>query len=541
MAVSRPSTIPVWTNGESTQVAAPPPALVSAGWTYGESPDPLNFNWLLWMHGNWFSYIDYVLGQVSTSGSNRQLSYNARLIGGGTWTFALATNTLAWSQAFTIAYPSASASANTVPSGSVTLTDGKAAVVTPNVPYNTTATATSGSTTLTNITALDGIAVGATVTGTGIPASTTVASIGASSVTLSAAATATNTGTYNFIGTAALTVTSVDMTAAPTLNATVLAYRTGSLVYVGIGGASMVLRDMEAKLLCQSGYLNTFSATAGQALTAGQPVYISQGSVDSRTQGSLYPVDASVANATYRSSACGVVVTSVANGATATVLCGGLAPLFSALTPGLPYYADPATPGAIKSSPPTTPGQALVPIGVAVSATSIQLAGVGGSTLVGGGTAWPNYAATNESTLASAIASATALGGVIVISNPITLNTTYTIPNQVTLQGRRGASVLTCAAGGNITLASGAVLAELNFVTTVAQSMVNVMGNLTRINGCRFDMTGASGATGITVSGYANRMTDNHFLNVESPTTVNTGINYASGTNNIDRGSMAVS
>lgn len=55
------------------------------------------------------------------------------------------------------------------------------------------------------------------------------------------------------------------------------------------------------------------------------------------------------------------------NGVVMSGLLGG----FTGLTAGATYYADPATPGAITSTIPSVVGQWIVPVGVAVSATTL--------------------------------------------------------------------------------------------------------------------------------------------------------------------------
>jgi hypothetical protein len=62
----------------------------------------------------------------------------------------------------------------------------------------TTGTTTNTSTSVTSVATVTGIAIGQTVTGTGIPAATTVAGISGTTVTLSAAATASGTVTLTF-------------------------------------------------------------------------------------------------------------------------------------------------------------------------------------------------------------------------------------------------------------------------------------------------------------------------------------------------------
>jgi hypothetical protein len=53
------------------------------------------------------------------------------------------------------------------------------------------------------------------------------------------------------------------------------------------------------------------------------------------------------------------------------VVMSGLLGGFTSLTPGATYYANPATPGSITATIPSTVGQWIVPVGVAVSATTL--------------------------------------------------------------------------------------------------------------------------------------------------------------------------
>lgn len=58
-----------------------------------------------------------------------------------------------------------------------------------------TGNTTNGSASVTSVSSMTGLAVGQSITGTGIPASTTIIALSGSTLTLSANATATNTGT----------------------------------------------------------------------------------------------------------------------------------------------------------------------------------------------------------------------------------------------------------------------------------------------------------------------------------------------------------
>lgn len=80
------------------------------------------------------------------------------------------------------------------------------------------------------------------------------------------------------------------------------------------------------------------------------------------------------------SAAIGIVI-SKPTAVTAVVVSAGAAAVFAGLTPGTRYWLDPATPGGITSTVPTGAGEALQPIGWAVTATKL-LVEIGESTLL---------------------------------------------------------------------------------------------------------------------------------------------------------------
>lgn len=92
------------------------------------------------------------------------------------------------------------------------------------------------------------------------------------------------------------------------------------------------------------------TGVAGEALTAGQPVYLSDGS-GGKTAGSWYLTDADF---TYASTLpeVGMVPATMASGATGTIRLGGSATGQSGLVVGTTYYIS-ATAGAITSTAPT--------------------------------------------------------------------------------------------------------------------------------------------------------------------------------------------
>lgn len=109
------------------------------------------------------------------------------------------------------------------------------------------------------------------------------------------------------------------------------------------------------------------TATAGEALTANDVVYLSEGS-GSRTAGRWYKTDADFTYASTTATAIGVVVANIASGADGSVRVVGRMTGFAGLTIGSVYYAS-ATAGALTSTPPTNARA----IGVADSSSSIIL------------------------------------------------------------------------------------------------------------------------------------------------------------------------
>jgi hypothetical protein len=126
----------------------------------------------------------------------------------------------------------------------------------------------------------------------------------------------------------------------------------------------------------QSG-VETISGLAGENLTANELVYLSPGNAagdTGRTQGQFYLVNAGHATlAAIRSQAIGFVQSTVLSGATVTVQRAGPMTGFAGLTPGLTYYADPASAGDLTATRPTTLNQYIVPVGFARSSTDIQI------------------------------------------------------------------------------------------------------------------------------------------------------------------------
>lgn len=374
---SRPSVYPLWTDGATpSKVVQPDASTQLVGWTAGEPPPLQYWNWLHYMAGLWISYLDQSINSdVSVFNSMPQV----RLIGGGTWSWNLTTSTLAWSSAFNLSVPSIADADNQAASGSVSLSDGQVAYVQANLPFTAACNTTSGSNILTGVVEAGSIVSGQTVTGTGIPGSTTVTGSpvqqadGTYNVPISNNATANGSAVpLTFSGLGALTVSVASIASlVPTQSTVIIARRDGNFVYVGVNASYMKLRDLEARFLQDAGYSPVFNVLAGENLTQGQAVYISNGE-GGRTSGRAYKTDVSVSNGAARSWLAGFVITSATSGSSVLIATGGALPLFTSLAFDTAYYLDPSTNGGITATRPSTAGQYIVPVGVASSTTVLQ-------------------------------------------------------------------------------------------------------------------------------------------------------------------------
>lgn len=106
---------------------------------------------------------------------------------------------------------------------------------------------------------------------------------------------------------------------------------------------------------------DAITATAGEALAAGDMVYISN-------TGTILKADAT----TPAKAARGYVLAAVLNAAAATVYFDESNSSLSALTPGATYYLS-GTAGGVTTAPPTTAGQIVQEVGFATSATSLHV------------------------------------------------------------------------------------------------------------------------------------------------------------------------
>jgi len=106
---------------------------------------------------------------------------------------------------------------------------------------------------------------------------------------------------------------------------------------------------------------DAITATAGEALAAGDMVYISN-------TGTILKADATAPAKAAR----GYVLTAVSNAASATVYFDESNTSVSGLTPGATYYLS-ATAGGVTTTPTTTAGQIVQEVGFAVSATNLHV------------------------------------------------------------------------------------------------------------------------------------------------------------------------
>lgn len=370
---NRPTLVPTWCADNQTNVAQPTDTLRAVGYVANEPPLAENFNWLFWMLGNWVGYLDQANAATVMSTT---LDVNTRLVGGGQWSYNATTSVLSWSSTASLSIPSIALADNAIAAGSVTLGNNVVAYVQANVPFTTSGGITSGDAHVTSISYPAAIAVGQAVTGTGIPANTTVTAINDSTLTLSNAVTVTNaTATLTFAGTGALTVQAAAAASfLPNPNTVILAVGQDAMVYVGANSGQMVLRNGESKsLLGTSGYSSTFTGPAGAALALNTPVYVSVGSNDSRTKGALYPCDTSAANGATRGQFIGFAINAFAANATAHVATAGIVNGFSGLTVGAVHYLDPVNVGGITATRPTSSGQFIVPVGFSITPTSLRI------------------------------------------------------------------------------------------------------------------------------------------------------------------------
>lgn len=107
---------------------------------------------------------------------------------------------------------------------------------------------------------------------------------------------------------------------------------------------------------------DAITATAGEALAAGDFVYISNA-------GTVLKADATLPAKAAR----GYVLVVVANAAQATVYFDESNTSVSGLTPGATYYLSDTVPGGVTTTPPTIAGKVVQQLGFAVTATVLHV------------------------------------------------------------------------------------------------------------------------------------------------------------------------
>lgn len=156
--------------------------------------------------------------------------------------------------------------------------------------------------------------------------------------------------------------------------------------------------------------------TAGEALTAGQPVYLSDGS-GAKTAGQWFKADSANTYSSATSTAVGMAPSAINSLATGTVRLGGLVSGLSSLTIGATYYIGSA--GALTSTPPAN----VRIVGVADTTSSLILASGRTTATVGqGGTGVATLTAhgvlIGEATAAVAVSTAGVAGQVLTSGGP---------------------------------------------------------------------------------------------------------------------------
>lgn len=431
----RPGAFPDWATNNPAGVVQPSSAQASVGWVPGEPPAAQHANYLANTTSNWLRYLDE---QGSSTVLASSLDFSTRLIGGGNWSYNVTT--LAWNAPAYIAIPSAADADNTIAAASVSLPAGSVLYVTANMPFSTTASTTSGSTQLANVLYGDQAVVGQLVSGTGIPANTTVQTISSdgSTITLNNAATATATGvTVTFRSSGTLTpqvATSSSFVPGP--NTVVFARGLGLTCIVGVGSGQMLLRGTESKILLGHGFAVTKTYTAGVAIGANMPVYLSPGAsagdAAGAVAGCVYPLDCGATSSQVRATMIGIVPVATAAGAPAEVVMQGITNGWN-ITPGLVYFGSPNSPGVYQVGPPTSPKQWIMPVGLAVSATQMYVLPRNGASQVRGDI----FVGAVNTTGGAYIGGDTSITGNVSCSGTLTGGTSVSSPKFIAANGFR--------------------------------------------------------------------------------------------------------
>jgi hypothetical protein len=165
--------------------------------------------------------------------------------------------------------------------------------------------------------------------------------------------------------------------------------------------------------------------TAGETITAGQAVYVSNGpgNDSGRTAGLVYLLDATNDN---RIEFFGIASNSATSGNTIRIqTIGGISGL-SGLTVGKPIYASVSSAGAIQVTAPIAANEWIIPLGIATSANTAVINGAGSATAVkitssvleGLYTDVQLYSSNSTMTNANSVALVSASGGVVTITIP---------------------------------------------------------------------------------------------------------------------------
>jgi hypothetical protein len=164
---------------------------------------------------------------------------------------------------------------------------------------------------------------------------------------------------------------------------------------------------------------------AGETITAGQAVYVSNGTgTDSgRTAGRVYLLDPTNDD---RVEFFGLASNAATSGNTIRVQTIGAISGLSGLTIGKPVYASVSAAGGIQVTAPIAANQWIIPVGIATSATAAVINGAGSSTAVkitssvleGLYTDVQLYSSNSTMTNANSVALVSASGGAVTITIP---------------------------------------------------------------------------------------------------------------------------
>lgn len=219
------------------------------------------------------------------------------------------------------------------------------------------------------------------------------------------------------------------------------------------------------------------TGTAGEALSAGNSVYLSDGTGGcGATVGRWYKTDADLTCASTTAQALGFIPTDIASGAAGTVRIQGRVTGLAGLAAGSVYYIS-ATAGAITSSAPTN----LRAVGVADSATSLVV----------------------SSGLTPAPATATQSGIVTATAQEFGGTKTVTLtPTFATLPAGIGAYKFSCSTS-NLTKNNSSVLADVtgvSFAVSASEDYIFVVyayGISSNTANFKFTFTGPASPTAI--------------------------------------------